>query len=78
MARDELLAGRLDGYDPEVGAALWRLEDARSRTLRLLEGVSPTMLDTAVPGNSIGTVLYHVALIEANLLVDAREGESRV
>jgi hypothetical protein len=31
-----LIAGELTGYPPKIGAALWRLEDARSRTLRLL------------------------------------------
>jgi uncharacterized damage-inducible protein DinB len=65
---ETLIAGELAGYDPEVGAALWRLEDTRRRTLRLLEDLSAEYVDRETDGNSIGTILYHLALIEADWL----------
>jgi uncharacterized damage-inducible protein DinB len=58
----------LDGYPPEIGAALWRLEDARDRMLRLLDDLPADMIDRDVGGNSIGTILYHMALIETDWL----------
>jgi uncharacterized damage-inducible protein DinB len=57
---------------PEVGRWLSAMEDARRDTLRELEGVSDDLIDLRPPGseNSVGTVLYHVALIEADWLFD--------
>ncbi len=57
---------------PEVGRWLSAMEDGRSDTLRELEGVSDDMLDLRPlrSENSIGTLLYHVALIEADWLFD--------
>jgi uncharacterized damage-inducible protein DinB len=66
--RETLAAAALTGYEPMVGAALWQLEDARSRTLRLLREMPAEYVDRETGGNSIGTVLYHVALIEADWL----------
>jgi hypothetical protein len=56
------------GNDPEVGRWLAALEDARSDTLRELTGVTPAMVDwyPDAPLNSIGSLLYHIALIEAD------------
>lgn len=65
---DLLMNPSLPGYDAEVGAALWRLQDTRNRTLRLLEDMPDEYIDRAVGGNSIGTILYHVALIETDWL----------
>jgi len=58
--------------DPEVGRWLAAMVDARRRTLRELEGVTPEMIDWRpnAPLNSIGTLLYHIALVEADWLVD--------
>jgi len=67
---------------PEIGRSLWALHDTRSRTLEELEGVTPAMVDwLPTPGHalrgasqppdgesSIGTVLYHLAGIEADWL----------
>lgn len=64
----KLEAGELAGYPPEIGAALWRLEDTRVRTLRLLGNVPGKYVDLETQGNSIGTILYHIALIEADRL----------
>lgn len=58
----------LAGYDPQVAEALWRLENARARTLAVLNDVAPDLIDLDVEGNSIGTILYHLALIEADWL----------
>lgn len=68
MAKETLVVGVSAGYDPEVGAALWRLEDARDRTLRVLKEVPAEAVDAESGGNSIGTILYHLALIEADWL----------
>jgi uncharacterized damage-inducible protein DinB len=56
--------------EPEIGRALWRLEDARQRTMQRLEGLEPALIDWATPesGNSIGSILYHMAAIEADYL----------
>jgi hypothetical protein len=57
--------------DPEVGRWLAALEDGRRDTLRELERVTPEMIDwyPDAPLNSIGALLYHVALIEADWVV---------
>jgi len=54
--------------DPEVGRWLAALEDGRRDTLRELERVTPDMVDwyPEAPLNSIGTLLYHIGLIEAD------------
>jgi hypothetical protein len=54
--------------DPEVGRWLAALEDGRHDTLRELERVTPDMVDwyPDAPLNSIGSLLYHIALIEAD------------
>ena len=58
----------LTGYPSEIGKALWQLEDCRSRTLRVLEDLPEKYLDHEVQGNTIGTLLYHIALIELDWL----------
>ena len=54
--------------DPEVGRWLAALEDGRHDTLRELDSVTPEMVDwyPDAPLNSIGSLLYHIALIEAD------------
>ena len=54
--------------DPEVGRWLAALEDGRRDTLRELETVTAEMVDwyPDAPLNSIGALLYHIALIEAD------------
>lgn len=64
--------------DPEVGRWLAALEDARSDTIRELDGITSQMLDWRpdAPLNSIGTLLYHIGLVETSwLLDDIFEGE---
>ena len=58
--------------DLEIGRWLAALEDARRDTIRELEAVTSPMLDWQPPFllDSIGTFLYHVALVEASWLLD--------
>lgn len=60
----------IPGCEPEIGYALAALEDARRRTLETVAGVPPRVLDWPPPfeRNSIGTLLYHIPLIEASYL----------
>jgi uncharacterized damage-inducible protein DinB len=56
--------------EPEISRWLWALQNTRLRTMRELEGVRPLMIDWS-PGDdesSIGTILYHMADIEADWL----------
>lgn len=68
----------LPGYPIEVGQALWRLEDARNRTLRLLREMPAGYVDIDVRGNSVGTILYHLALVEADWLYVEVLGQEEV
>ena len=56
--------------EPEIGRWLWALQDTRQRTMGYLDGLTPTIIDWLPPDHesSIGTVLYHLALIEADWL----------
>lgn len=58
--------------DPEVGRWLSALEDCRRDTLKELDSVTPAMLDWRpdAPLNTMGTLLYHIALVEASWLLD--------
>src|SRR6476469_9700017 len=55
---------------PDVGRFLWMMEDVRVRTKRGVAGISQAALDwsPAPASNSIGTLLYHIALVEADWL----------
>ncbi len=66
--RELKVVPQLPDYAPEVGAALWRLQDARNRTLALLEEMPEAYVDRDARGNTIGTILYHLALIETDWL----------
>jgi uncharacterized damage-inducible protein DinB len=56
--------------DPEIGRWVWALEDTRRETLRSLKGLDQLVLDWTPPrgGNSIATLLYHIAAIELDWL----------
>lgn len=56
--------------EPEIGRWLWALQDTRQRTMSVLERLPPAIIDWLPPNNEscIGTVLYHIALIEADWL----------
>ena len=73
MTERELLILEPIADAPEVGRWLSALDDGRRDTIRELDDVTDAMLDQQPPGapNSIGTLLYHIALIELDwLLVD--------
>ena len=55
---------------PEIGRGLWALEDMRRRTKQALAELDESTLDWLPPtgGNSIGTLLYHLAAIELDYL----------
>jgi uncharacterized damage-inducible protein DinB len=76
--RRELVVTPLQVSEPEIGRLLWMFQDTRTRTLQSLEGLDPSHIDL-VPDkfeNSIGVLLYHVAVIEADWLYsEVREQE---
>jgi hypothetical protein len=73
----EILSLEPIGTDPEVGRWLAALEDGRRETLRELERVTAEMVDwyPAAPLNSIGSLLYHIALIEASWVMEEILGD---
>ena len=56
--------------DQDNARWLWALEETRDRTKRMVEELTVEQLDHLPPEfrNSIGTLLYHIALIEADYL----------
>lgn len=60
----------LPGFEPTIGRWLWLLEDTRRETIEALDGLTSDALDWLPPqgANSIGTLLYHIALIEMDWL----------
>jgi uncharacterized damage-inducible protein DinB len=68
--QEQRVAGNLPAREPEIGRWLWLLEEARGRTFQRIEQLAPALVDWAAPesGNSIGSVLYHIAAIEADYL----------
>ena len=59
------------GYDPGIGRWLWAMEEARKRTLRLVQGLDQCTLDwESGDGNEnvIGCLLYHIAEVEMGWL----------
>jgi uncharacterized damage-inducible protein DinB len=59
MKRRSLVVVPLPGFEPEIGRWIW-----------CLEGTSQQHLDTERNGHSIGSLLYHIALIEADWLYE--------
>ena len=69
----------LPGYDSVIGGWLWAMQQARKRTLRLVEDLDEEMLDWKGPDsreNSIGTLLYHIAEAEMGWLWWELKGHS--
>lgn len=58
----------LGATEPVVGRALWRLVDARSRTLERLEKIADVDWSPAPDLSSVGDLLYHLAAIELDWL----------
>ena len=70
--RNSLLITPLDGYARDIGVWLSALQDARARTLRVLQDIDPQWLDflPGDDGENISTILYHLAAIEASWLFE--------
>lgn len=61
----------LPGYPDEIGRWLWAMEELRRRTLELVEDLDQATLDWEGQDgqdNSIGSLLYHIALVEMSWL----------
>jgi uncharacterized damage-inducible protein DinB len=72
------LLEELPDFDPVIGPWIWAIEDARRRTKAALASINSAGLDWLPPGggNSIGTLLYHIAAIELDYLyADVFEGQ---
>lgn len=67
---EQLCIKPLLATDPTIGRALWQLEGARGRLKEALTLLDEAMLDwEPYPGgNSVGTLLYHIAAIELDWL----------
>lgn len=57
-------------YEPAIGSWLWILEDTRRETKLALANIDQSILDwtPSQADNSIGTLLYHIGLIELDWL----------
>lgn len=68
--RDSLFVHTLPSYEPTIGRDLWRLQEGRERTLEVARNLSENVLDRETAGsrNTTGTLLYHLAAIEADWL----------
>jgi uncharacterized damage-inducible protein DinB len=68
--KENLTLKPLQAKEPLIGRWLSYLEDGRKRTKEVIENLPATILDWQGPSfqNSIGTLLYHIALIEADWL----------
>lgn len=68
--KEQLVVDPLPGYPAEIGRYLWMLEDSRRRTKEVVQGVTQPVLDWCATAhdNRIGTLLYHIVLIELDWL----------
>ncbi|PYZ99235.1 damage-inducible protein DinB [Alteribacter lacisalsi] len=64
--RDSLYISPMAGYEPEIGRWLWSMSDVRRSLKEKLSDVPDELLDQREgKGHSIGTLLYHIAIVEA-------------
>lgn len=71
MKKRTLQVFSLPEYKEEIGRWLWCLEDVRRTLLAQLNGISQRMLDKKIDERqTISTLLYHIALIEADWLYE--------
>lgn len=68
--REQLILSPLYGYANDVGLALAALEECRQRTREKFAALPEDLVDWTPTGwaNSIGSLLYHIALIEVDWL----------
>lgn len=77
MAR-QLLMRPLAGYELEIARWLWALVEVRCRTVRLAGDLDQTTLDWEGADereNAIGSLLYHIALVEMEWLYQGILGQ---
>ncbi|CAH2714563.1 hypothetical protein BACCIP111895_01735 [Neobacillus rhizosphaerae] len=69
MERRSLLVSALPEYEQEIGRWLWCLEDVRRTLITEITGISQSVIDTKMDERqTIGSLLYHIALVEADWL----------
>ena len=70
IQRESLSVEPLPSYEPIIGRWLWALEDTRRETKLALVNLDPSLLDwiSSPTENSIGSLLYHIGLIELDWL----------
>ncbi|KPV44833.1 DinB family protein [Alicyclobacillus ferrooxydans] len=67
--KNELFVIPFGSEEPEIGRWLWALEDVRKTLLERLNGISQATLDAKIEGStSIGSLLYHISIVEAGWL----------
>ena len=56
--------------DPTIASLIWMMEDSRRMLLAAVAGLDPAALDwePEIGGNSIGSLLYHIAAVEMDWL----------
>lgn len=71
LKRRSLIVSSLPGYETEIGRLLWCLEDVRRTLITGVAGIPQNILDTKIDERqTIGSLLYHIALIEADWLYE--------
>jgi uncharacterized damage-inducible protein DinB len=69
LERRSLQVFPLLGCEKEIGRWLWCLEDVRSTLITKLTGISQKTLDAKIDERqTIGSLLYHIAFVEADWL----------
>ena len=79
--REQLVLGTSPGLDPEIGRWLSALEEVRRDTLTVISALPADDVDRDLGdgGDSAGTVLYHVALVEVDwVFTDVLDQEERI
>jgi uncharacterized damage-inducible protein DinB len=68
--RDTLIVNYRLNPDPTIASLLWMLEDSRRMLLETVAGLDLATLDWEpdIGGNSIGSLLYHIAAVEMDWL----------
>lgn len=69
-SQEVVLADTSLNPEPEIARWLWALQDTRRRTMKQLAGIAQAAIDWLPPRqtSTIGTILYHTGLIEADWL----------
>lgn len=70
MSKKGLKIAALPGYPEEIGRWLWGMEDVRRTLLNQVKDLTQQELDAKVDNHAwtIGSLLYHISLIEADWL----------